>query len=265
MKNLLYTEWLKLRRYRTFWIILSSFAFLAPFTYYIFYQVMVASTPLEGMVTNVSSFSSIWYNLCYVFSQLIIFPALLMVMLCTNEFQFKTHRQNVIDGWQREAFFNAKWLLALYLSLGIIVFALIVGVFIGIVRGASFAYITDGIEYVGMLFILTLNYLGLGILTGLLLRRTGLAVILLLAYYLIVDNLLHTLFKYKLDMLFLDLFLPMEASDQMMPWPRFNNVMGVDAMMKFKQLPLWSYALASLTWIGIYYSIIKSRLLRTDW
>ena len=265
MTKLLFIEWLKLRRYRTFWIILACFAFLAPFSYYIFFQVMVHGNPLESLVGDSASFSAIWYNVCYTFSHLVIFPALLMAMLCTNEFQYKTHRQNVIDGWKRADFYHAKWLVVLYLSLAIAVFALVVGTIIGLFRGATFSFILDGIYNIGSLFILSVNYLGLGMLMGMLLRRTGLAVILLLTYYLIVDNLLHSFFKFKLDIQFLDYLLPMESSDQMLPRPIINNMAGAEDFFKYKQMPLWSYAVASLAWVAVYYTVIRARLLRSDW
>jgi len=256
-------EWLKIRRYRTFWIIAGLFAATAAFGIYVYNNVLTSDPKLAMVLSSGSTFSSVWYDVAYMTSQFIIFLALLVVLLTGNEYQFRTHRQNVIDGWTRLRFLHAKWALVGVLALAVVAFAVLEGVIIGAVRGSSFSSIYYGTENLLWLALQTLVYAGGALLLVTLIRRSGLALIILLGYYLMVDNLLHSLFKYRLNAPALDYLLPFETADQLTPIPHIGK--AVEEFVKYEQMPVWSYAVASVVWIAIFYAISRWRTLRTDW
>lgn len=256
-------EWLKVRRYRTFWIILGLFAITALLANYIFVSIIRAD-PKVGMILSAGTgFAGVWYNTAFMVSHCVIFLALLMVLLMGNEFQFRTHRQNVIDGWERLRFLHAKWAVALVLSLAVTLFTALLAITTGALTGTDFGSIGDGIENLLWIFILSLNYTGAAVMLVSLIRRTGLALIVLLVYYLMIDFIAHAFFKYKLEVLALDYLLPFESADQLMPVPRLSKM--ADDFANYQQLPLWTYALASAGWICLYYIVSRWRSLRSDW
>ncbi len=53
-------------------------------------------------------FAHTWQTTSYVGGWLLLLPGLLLILLITNEFSFRTHRQNIIDGWARKDFYNVK-------------------------------------------------------------------------------------------------------------------------------------------------------------
>ncbi len=261
MKSLLAIEWLKVRRYRTFWIILILFAVLFPVVNY--YVGSGLFGPASSMILgSAGSFSTIWLNTCFYASHFVIFLALLLAMLTTNEFQYRTNRQNVIDGLTREQFLQSKWILALVIAIGSTVLALLVGLMQGIINEASFAFITDGMYNLLWLFLLTVNYLCFGITIGLLLRRAGLAIILILVYYMMAEPILHGLLFYKFKLAAGDLFLPMEVSDQLLPRPALNAM--AKNMLPVKTLSPAAYAGGTVAWIVLYYLLGRLRVLRSD-
>ncbi len=263
MTSPLSIEWLKVRRYRTFWIILGLFVVLALLGNYVFNSVILQDDKMGKLLLGSNDFGSVWYNTAYMVSHFVIFLSLLIVLLTGNEFQYRTHRQNIIDGWKREQFLHAKWSVAVTMALGVAAFTAVLGVAIGAMVGADFGGIGNGVINLLWIFLLSLNYIGAGLMVALLIRRSGLALIVLLAYYLIVDNLLHSIFKFKFKVHALDFLLPFETADQMLPVPRMSAM--VSELAKYEQLPTWQYAIATAAWIGIFYIVSRQRALRSDW
>ena len=256
-------EWLKVRRYRTFWIILGLFVVLALLGNYVFNNVILQDDKMGQLLLGSTDFGSVWFNTAYMVSHFVIFLSLLMVLLTGNEFQYRTHRQNVIDGWRREQFLNAKWAVALTLAVGVTLFTAVLGIIIGALVGTDFSGLGNGIVNLLWIFLLSLSYIGGGLMTALLIRRSGLALIVLLAYYLVVDNIVHSIFKFKLKILSLDFLLPFESADQMLPVPRMSAM--VSQLAGYEQLPTWQYAAATAVWIVIFYFVSYRRTVRSDW
>ena len=109
MLKLLKTEWLKLKHYNAF-IVLSSFFALGVFTTnYIVFTVnknIVNKINTAGLVSsfNPYDFDKTWQTTSYATGWLLMLPALLLIILVTNEFTYRTNRQNIIDGWSRQEF-----------------------------------------------------------------------------------------------------------------------------------------------------------------
>ena len=79
-------------------------------------------------------------------------------MLLTNEFNFKTHRQNIIDGWTRQQFVTVKFVFAILFSVVATFFNFLVALLFGfITTGSHFSF--AGIENVGYIFIQTVAYI----------------------------------------------------------------------------------------------------------
>ncbi|HYD20756.1 MAG TPA: ABC transporter permease, partial [Flavipsychrobacter sp.] len=97
MKALLAIEWLKIKRYRTFWILAAFFTVLLPLWNY-----MIASGMMQmggggvNFLNRAYSFPGVWENVGFWASIFIIFLSMLVIILTTNEYTYRTHRQNVI-------------------------------------------------------------------------------------------------------------------------------------------------------------------------
>ena len=104
-------EWLKLKYYRTFWILLIVIAVCIPAFNYVIYDVTDNSFPKingQNILGNPFSFPNVWITVPYNAGILIFMPAILIITLFTNEYSYRTHRQNVIDGWSRWRFIRIK-------------------------------------------------------------------------------------------------------------------------------------------------------------
>ncbi|HAK12034.1 MAG TPA: ABC transporter permease, partial [Chitinophagaceae bacterium] len=54
------------------------------------------------------AFPETWHSVAYFSSWFVMIPSILVIMVITNEYTYKTHRQNIIDGMSRQEFMLGK-------------------------------------------------------------------------------------------------------------------------------------------------------------
>ena len=134
MIKLIKTEWLKMRKYTAFWWIMGLTALAYPGINYAFYMVYddlmnkptQASKMAKMLIGNPFTFPEVWHTVAYFSSWFVFIPAVVVIMFISNEYSFKTHRQNIIDGWSRKQFITSKLMDVMIISLLISVLYIIV-------------------------------------------------------------------------------------------------------------------------------------------
>lgn len=260
--KLLSIEWLKIRRYRTFWILSGLFLIFLPlWNYEIANGVIKMGGGGINILSQAYTFPEVWGNLGWWGSIFILFLAILIITLTCNEFSFKTHRQNVIDCWSRMDFFQSKVLLVLSFSLLTTLFVFLLGGIFGISISGSTSGMFSHLEALGYFFILTLNYLGAALFIALWIRRSGLAISLYLLYAMIIEYAASSIINHATDTKIGNL-LPLQASDELLPFPLMK--MAASMMGSKTSLPDYTYVIASVVWIAIYYFAARSMMLKRD-
>lgn len=263
MKSQLSIEWLKVKKYRTFWVLIGFFIVLLPAWNYAFTTgiMKVGGNEAKSFFKQAYNFEYIWGMLSYWTSYLVMIISLLIIILTTNEYTFRTNRQSIIDGWKREKFYHAKWLLVISAAALTTLYVFLIGLLFGSFND-SFANFPGEIKPLLHLFILSLNYYGFGLLLGVLFKRSGLAIGMLILYSIILEYILSSAINWLTKGQYGN-FLPLESSDKLLPIP-INDV--AKAMMGIENSTSdWQYILASCIWIVIYYLIGRMRLLKSDW
>ena len=262
MNKLLAIEWMKVKRYRTFWIMIGMFSLLLPMWNY-----GIASGVLQlfgktgiDVISKAYAFSNVWNNLGFWTSIFVVFISILTIIITTNEYVFRTNRQNVIDGYSREQYYHAKWLMVLAFTIFTTVYVFILGLIFGATND-SFSNFPGKIENLFYVFVLSLNYYSFGLLLGILFKRSGIAIGIFFLYNMIIESLLKSLLNWKLDTV--GNYLPLQASDELLPFPILELVKSLAQMEKAS--PAYGYIIASFAWIIIYYIIGRVRLLKSDW
>lgn len=218
-------EWLKLKSYRTFWWLTGLFVLCLIGSNYITYQVKVATSrqshgSLDLLMGNPFGFPDVWQSVSYVSSFVLFLPGLLMVILITNEYSFKTHRQNIIDGMRRTEFALTKILLAVLLSIFSTLLVFIIASITGLISGSGFSL--TGSVYVLYFFLQALTYTFGGLLLGTLLKRSGLAIAIYLIYIGFIKNLIAFFADRYLGGI--GSYTPVKSSDNLIPLPFFKQV-----------------------------------------
>ncbi|MDR3680685.1 MAG: hypothetical protein P4L41_12030 [Flavipsychrobacter sp.] len=264
MQKLLSIEWLKLKNYRTFWILIALYVVLLPMLNYEIAN-SLGSFTFNGMsvFTKSYAFPDVWSNMGCLNSYFITFLAILVIIITTNEYSFKTNRQNIIDGWKRIDFLNAKVLLVVILSLLATVYFFILGSGFGLAYSGSANNLLSGYDKIFYFFLLSVNYLGFAMMIAMWIKRSGLAISLFLLYSIMIEGILQKILNWKLGSNYGD-FLPLQSSDELLPFPMMKmaaHMMGANIQATVPQY----FVIATILWCVVYYFICRSMLLRRDW
>ena len=273
MMKLLKTEWLKLKNYNAF-IVLSSFLVLGVFTTnYIVYTVnknIVGNVNTGGLVSsfNPYSFSMTWQTTSYATGWLLMLPALLLIILVTNEFTYRTNRQNIIDGWSREEFINVKLALALIIAVCMTVLVFITALLFGLASGTEFSL--NGFSHVGYFFLKSLSYNLIAVLMGVWIRRTGFAIGLYFIY-LGAENIISQLLdvwsikhrtEHGIDLGSMGDYLPMNASDGLLTFP--DNPLKSIAKSNLPTDYTWLVIILAAGYLVLFYWLSRRKIIKSD-
>ena len=273
MLKLLKTEWLKLKHYNAF-IVLSSFFALGIFTTnYIVFTVnknIVNKINTAGLVSsfNPYDFDKTWQTTSYATGWLLMLPALLLIILVTNEFTYRTNRQNIIDGWSRQEFISVKIALALITAVVTTVLVIITALTFGLFSGTSFSL--HGASHVGFFFMKALSYNLLAVLISVWIRRTGFAIGLYFIY-LGAENIISQLLdvwsiklraESNIDLGSMGDYLPMNASDGLLTFP--DNPIKSFAKGNLPTDYTWLVIILAIAYVALFYILSRRRIIRSD-
>jgi ABC-2 type transport system permease protein len=196
MGQLLAIEWMKVKNYRAFWILLCLYVATIFGTNYIafrikesIYQSQQAKGLAEMVFGNPYSFPAVWQTTAHISSFLLFIPGLIMIITITNEYSFKTHRQNIIDGWTRQQFIVAKIMMAALLSLLSAAIVFLSAAVFGFMEGSnSFSF--DGFSYIWLYLLQAMSYIMVAVLMAVLFKRGGLAIGVFFSYALVLEQIL---------------------------------------------------------------------------
>jgi len=262
MKNLLAIEWLKIKSFRTFWILTGFFLVLLPvWNYGISGGIMKIGGGEINLVSQAYSFSYVWQNLGFWTSIFVVFISILIIILTTNEYQYRTNRQNVIDGWTRLDFYHAKWLVAFVLSILTTVYVFVVGTAFGASYG-SFSDFPGSIQHLFYVWVLALNYYTFSLLLSIFFKRSGITIGIFFLYCMILEAIANKFINWWLNTNAGD-FFPLQSSDELLPFPILDMIKAM-ANLQNGLNPVY-YVCASFAWIVLYYFAGRQKLMQSDW
>ena len=213
MIQLLKIEWLKVKAYRTFWILISLFTVAAPLLCSAYLSVnkqVLSKLPFGG---TPFAFPQVWETVAWLTSFMTPVMGILLLILLTNENNFRTIRQNIIDGWSRDQYIVAKFGvmvgMVLYITLLIVLTALV----FGFQHGGD---ASDNLHIIGWSALQSLTYLSAAFFLGTFMKRSGIAIAIYVFYCYVGEFMAAGLLDFKVKY-HLGGFLPMESTDRLLP------------------------------------------------
>lgn len=261
MLRLLSIEWLKLKHYRTFWVLGAMYLVSVIGANYVGFYIEQRVKEKEKMISAIAGtafgYPDLWQSVSYISSFLIFIPALLIITFVANEFTYKTHRQNIIDGWNRQQFISVKIMLVVLMSAAATIMVFLTVLLIGAIGGSSFTM--KGSQYLLYFFIQSLSYGSLALLIAVLVKRTGLALGIFLLYAYILENFIGSLLNWKLTSK-PGHYLPLNVTDDLIPFPFAKNL-----TKRLLEIPsLTVLLIVSALYLGIYLFFATRKFLRSD-
>jgi ABC-2 type transport system permease protein len=221
MGRLLRIEWLKIKNYRTFWILLAIIVVSIPSYNYVIFDFITNRLQVNGqsILGNPFSFPEVWQTVGFHSSFMIFIPALLIITLMTNEFTYRTQRQNIIDGWSRTQFINVKLFEVLLLSLlvTLIVFCTILYFGFSNKKNEGDAFAWKNVRFLFYFFVQMISYSMIAFLCAMLIKRAGLAMGVFFIY-MILEQFVVVFFREKYKITAVN-YMPEEVTDKLIPFP----------------------------------------------
>lgn len=233
---LLKLEWLKVKNYMPFIVLMGMYLILLP-------SLMLVGKSIsfgEKDVFNINSyymFPNVWQTLGYVGNWLSYFIlGFISVLTVTNEFSNRTLRQNIISGVSRTDFFLSKLYFIIAISGVITLYYILIALGYGIVYTETvyMSKVMDNIDMVPRFFLMCLSFMSLGLLLGVTLRKTGIALFLYFAYIMFIERIIRFLIIGKIFGQDVTLYAPMSATNDLTPVPIPKVVEGLTSTAKVR-------------------------------
>ncbi len=272
MKHLLKIEWLKLKKYTAFNVLSIFFVigvFSANYVVYSFNKNVIGSVNAGRLISfSPYNFENTWQTTSYVTGFILILPAMLLLLLFTNEYTYKTHRQNIIDGLSRQQFIAVKLMMAFLFALIATVMVSICAAIFGFASGTNFS--TTGMKYIGYFFLKALTYNLFAVLISVLVKRTGFAIGIFFIY-LGAENFISQLLVFLsmrlkeiegVDLGNLGDYLPLNAADGLLTFPK-NTITDMAKAM----LPAdftWLVLGLALIYLILFFSWSRRKFISAD-
>jgi hypothetical protein len=267
MIHLFKIEWLKIKNYRAFWILFGMFLLFFPASFFVFaHQFMQNFAPkksvnmqeqvIQGMLGQPFNFPAVWQTSAWMGGLFFIIIGMLFIMLITNEVQYRTHRQNIIDGWSRMNFLTAKTSLLIFFTLSATVLIFITALVTGFIYNNNASNIFEGAEYILYFMLMATQYLVVAYFIAIFVKRSGPAIIIYFAFVCIVDNILWASLTFRNSQL--GYFLPLETVDSLVPNPFTHKI------AKQRSVEDWTLVAAAIAYISLFGYFITNKFLKSD-
>ena len=243
MIKLLKIEFKKILTYKIFWILVGL--------YFIFLSagILMAEFMVNNMVDNMNKHLPIplphvtiyflpwvWQNITFfaTIRYVLIFPAIVIIILITNEFTFKTIRQNIINGMSKAEFLFSKLWLILLISVVMTLLLTLGTMIIGVSHTSdiTFSMVFEKSSFMIGFFITMLTIQVYALFFGFILRNTGLSIALFTLYVFIIEPILYYFLKspivFKND---ISTYLPVNAVLRITEYPSIpvlKKLMGLN-------------------------------------
>jgi len=195
-----------------------------------------ASQPSMGSMlvsgNSIYKFPAVWHYISYLASWFKLLLAIILIINVTNEYSYKTLRQNIIDGMSKWEVIWAKELVIVLLSLFTFLIVIILSLILGI--NSDDVSIFNGFSIVFAYLFSLLFYLNFAYFLCSWLKRSGFVIGILFLYTLVIENLISFKLPESISQ-----YLPMNLIDSMVPNP-VSRLLGQDVVYDF-----------SITYIGV--------------
>lgn len=258
--KLLRLEFRKLVPSSTFWILVVLHGIV----------LVIVSTNLNSFLNNANlvvndipdidlslspifQFPDVWQNLTYIAGYFKIILAIIIIISISNEFSSGTARQNIIDGMSRKQWLFSKIGLAKLLAVYSTILVIILCLFTGFSQdgGVEYTNVFSRLEFVLAYFFELLTYFIYAIFLVLVIKKTGLAIILLLVYDIIIEPVISWSLPEKFRT-----FFPMSVIDNLNKFPFLKYVDPQNQQNLDLEQLIWAVA------YGVIFSVFSLLILK---
>lgn len=257
--------------YRTFWVICGLYFLTLGFTTASGMEILrwIANKSSEfGASININRiplyhFPDIWQNLIWISGLFKLVLAVMVVISITNEYQYRTLRQNIIDGLSRWEFLQSKILTNVLLSLMSVAMILFITLLTGFIYTPKIEwdFFFMGAEFFVAYFIEVFAFLSYALMLGILVQRSGLTIVLLMLSHMVEAIIKVNIFTedFSDQIGWLQQFFPLESITNLVPLPFARY-----ALQEIRDYVTIGSVLIALGWTTLFNYFSYLKLKRAD-
>lgn len=127
---------------------------------------------------GIFNFPYIWHFNTFIAAILKFFLLLVIVSMMSNEYSYKTLKQNLIDGLSKKEFILSKFYTVIAFALISTLFVFVVSLILGLVYSDfdEFSIIVSDLDYLLAFFVKLVGFFSFGLFLGILVKRSAFAV-----------------------------------------------------------------------------------------
>ena len=264
MLRLLNIEFHKLRYSRSARILVIAYFILITFIALIAsIEFNIGNIQFRVADQGIFNFPYIWHFNTYIAALLKLFFAIVIVSMVSNEYSYRTLKQNLIDGLSKKEFILSKFFTLLVFAAASTLFVVLLSLILGYSFSdyTEFSIVFSDLEYVLAYFVKLTGFFAFCMFVGMLIKRSAFALGFLFIWW-IFESILHGVLKWKI-------FRDSEAADQIMsffpltsmgnlihePFSRLNAVKTaatqLGSTLNIDYAIHWYQILIVLIWTGI--------------
>ncbi len=217
------------------------------------------NSPIAIPDFSLYSFPYVWHNLAFLAGFFKIFPALIIIIFITNEYGYKTIRQNVMAGLSRNEFLWSKVIFAFLFSLASAMVLFLMALILGFTHTEHLtsALVFQKMVFVAAYFVEVFTFSLFALMVAFLVKKQGLAIGVLALYFYVIEPLL----AYKMPDE-VSKYLPMKTIGRLVDIPNSSlmKLFGVN----FKEYVAFSDVLLCLGYSLLFVLVVKWVLHKSD-
>ncbi len=252
-----------------YFILLSSIVLIAAIKF------KLGNLEIHLAEQGIFNFPYIWHFNTWVADFLTFFLAIIVVSMVTNEYNYRTLKQNLIDGLTKKEFVLSKFYFLVVLSLLATLFVFVISLILGLTYSD---FTSSGIIFKDLYFLLAFFFKLLGLFSfimflGFLFKKSAIA----LGFFFIwtvIEGLIYALLRWQLFneqvATGVSKFLPYASLKNLLPQPitRLSAAKNIGKQIgenigEFQGVPLLNFLIV-IAWIAIFVTISYKLLKKRD-
>lgn len=266
-------EWLKVKNYRVFWILMGMYllalAIIAAGGVFFLEWLKSLGADFNGIdptIVPIYDFPDIWQNMTYLGSYVKILLAFIVIISVNNDVTYNTLRQNIIDGISKKKYLLSKFIFITILAAISTLFLFFTGLITGTIYSHvwELRFIFDELEFLGAYFLDIVVYCSLAFLLSLIIKKAGFVIVLLVLYTMMFEPIASAILinaPFFRDTFWSELvaFFPIQSLNNLIKVP-----FGRYVFMEIQDyIPAKTLAIA-LVWLAFYLTMIITILTKRD-
>ena len=256
MIRLIKIDFYKYSKSKTFWVLFITYAVTMTVSIFgiehFLNEILGKAGPNSAVPIpklSLYSFPYVWHNMAYLAGMFKIFLALIIVFFVSNEFNYRTMRQNVMNGMSRNEFVWSKVLFVVLLSVVAVVVLFVPSLIMGFAKTENLTWelFTRKLFFVPAYFLELLAFGSFAMFIAFLLQRSALSIGLLAFYYFLLERIIVFKLPEKVAG-----FLPVHAIGNLIDIPN-SSLMRIFGVNFREYVPLQDL-IVTIVWMLIFVS-----------